>query len=345
MSRQYVCTQADVANAGDHSGRIWHVARDGRVIGPLSSFELALAAKDGLLDCCDSIWKPGLPRWFSVVEVDGLLPGEPGTSRDPRPRERTGGTSRNLESASALYEKALAACRASGGVHVGRMPSRETATSCFPLPAEPAAPAPECFPQSWSPNWPVLIPDCFPPMDPEPVGPKCNPPNNNPFPGIVVELPSRTGVAQRIADNIACQIVRLMDQHGVKTFDDIATNERLRGLSGLTFEALPQTVKMALNQTIGRQVIEERIYDALIGLRTTSLSPSARSADLRQLVLDQAPSLAAAIDAAMASATSSIKTLLASKWASLSGWVGDGNQAPGRLPGAAGAYIEMHPAG
>lgn len=345
MSRQYAYRQADVAGAGEHSGKVWHVARNGRVIGPLSGLELALAAKDGLLNFNDSIWKPGLPRWFVVVEVAGLIPNESGPAHEPKPRARAG---RNLQSASSLYQEALSASRASGGAHVGGMPSRAAATSCFPLPAEPDAPtpssAPEVFPQSWPPNWPVPIPDCFPSMDPAPSGPMCNPPSS-PYPGIVVELPSQAGMAQRIADNIACQIVRLMDQYGVKTFDDIATNERLRGLSGMTFDALPLAVRTTLNHTIGRQVIEERIYDALIGLKSTSLSPSARSTDLRQLVLAQAPNLAAAIDAAMASATSSIKALLASKWASLSGWVGDGNPVPGRLPGAAGAFIEMHPAG
>lgn len=336
MSRQVAYGPLAGTLAGDHAEVVWHVARGERVIGPFSAIDLALAAKNALLHPSDGIWRPGLPRWFAAAEVTGLLPAEsmriPPAPEQPRPSAalahtgRTHGTSR-YETAS-LYDAASAARPPIDS------PAQRAVTTCFPRPPEKQMQvAPAGAASRGAPNWPV----------PAATGATYDP-QRNPLPGLIVETPSQSSVARRIADNIAYQIVRMLDLYGVKSIDDIATNERLRSLSGVTFDALPIAVRTTLNHTVGRPAIEERIFEALASIRTSALSPQARSADLRQMVLDHAPTIATAIDVMLDTATGSIKAMLASKWAALGGQASSGGRPQNRLPGPSGVLIGVRPA-
>jgi hypothetical protein len=76
-----------------HSDRVWHVFRAGRALGLLTTWELALAAKHGIIAPSDEIWRDGLPRAFAAAEIDGLL---------PRRNDRY-----DVESMSERYQRAI----------------------------------------------------------------------------------------------------------------------------------------------------------------------------------------------------------------------------------------------
>ena len=48
--------------------------QSGRMIGPLSTVEMALAAKNLIIKSQDEIWRMGLPRWYKAGEIGGLIP-------------------------------------------------------------------------------------------------------------------------------------------------------------------------------------------------------------------------------------------------------------------------------
>jgi hypothetical protein len=73
----------DEQSAGWLDERIWYVSRSGQMTGPISTIELAVAAKNRLLSAEDEIWRIGLPRWFAAGEIGGLLPPVSNMAKSP----------------------------------------------------------------------------------------------------------------------------------------------------------------------------------------------------------------------------------------------------------------------
>ena len=96
---------------------------------------------------------------------------------------------------------------------------------------------------------------------------------------------------------------------------------------------MPLALRFTLNHSVGRPFVEERTYQVLRTLRAYALSPGAGTSDLRQLVLDQAPQIASAIESGVESTTSGIKSLVAAPLGNLGGglaaaWWGKAPAAP-----------------
>ena len=130
------------------------------------------------------------------------------------------------------------------------------------------------------------------------------------------EAATAGSVTQRIARNLADHAVRMLERNEIKTFDDLASNERLTGLAGKTFDGLPGTLRLALSQSVGRSFVEARLVDLLIYIRS-AIPRHARGTDLRGLVESQVPVLAAYIEQAIANATTSVGSFVTTQWSSM----------------------------
>jgi len=255
-----------------YSDKVWFISRAGSLLGPISTWELALAAKYALLAPSDRVWKPELAHWVVVGEVAGLLPQSQaqatlGLAVEPQrpavePHRPAVEPRRNSEAVSAKVE------------------SRDLVSSP---------------PSSYWPDIAAL------------------PDNAASEAQSIVE--DKVSVTRRLAETIALQVVQMLDRYKVKTFDDIATDERLRQLTGLTFDALPLAVRATLNHSVGRSFTKDRIYDVLFAARASLLSPKAR---------------AAAIDIAVDSAATSVRSYVSGTWTELASRLGS-------VPGANGA--------
>jgi hypothetical protein len=82
---------ARVETADDTAG-LWHCARDGQSIGPVSAVKLREMAVAGILEPGDLVWKQGMENWVPAGQIKGLIertspPPIPG-SRPPIPGSR-----------------------------------------------------------------------------------------------------------------------------------------------------------------------------------------------------------------------------------------------------------------
>ena len=181
------------------SDRVWHVIRAGRV-DMLTTWELALAARYGLLSPDDQIWRAGLPRSFVVSEIEGLLPRWP---------------------AAVLPELKSPACQpathqpAYQSLHSERphQPVMPAPLAKFTLPERPAAHLMQVVPLT------------------APAAPYPNPHGS----GAAAVNASSTSTL-RMADSIAHHIVSMLDRYDIKTLDDMTSDLRLRQSSEMTFE-------------------------------------------------------------------------------------------------------------
>lgn len=280
----------------------WVLERDHRRLGPLTILQLALAAKTGLVQPSDLIWKPGLPRWFEAGEVPGLLPPR---ERPAPPRLRTfAETYREIEASRAA------------ATHT---PVARTATP--PPPAvQPASEAQNTSP--WPELWPAA-PTVLAAV-PAPIGRRSidapAPPLSDAMTGELAKALTPTTVdsrpmtaTQRIADAIARNIVMALTYQNIRTLDDLANDERLQGVAAAVFDTLPLAIRLPLTQTIGRSFIEARIVDLLRSFRE-KLPPDTRTADLSQRILGHAPVIAQWLDERMANASHAARATITGAW-------------------------------
>ena len=89
-----------------------------------------------------------------------------------------------------------------------------------------------------------------------------------------------------LRDAIANALVAVLEKNGIRTFQDLASNESLEALSRTVFDALPWTIKTTIVLTVGRVQCERRLYDLMVAARGQLFDPAAPTHDLRQLVQD-----------------------------------------------------------
>ena len=89
-----------------------------------------------------------------------------------------------------------------------------------------------------------------------------------------------------VRDAVANALVAVLEKNGIRTFQDLASDESLEALSRTVFDALPWTIKTTIVFTVGRVQCERRLYDLMVGARGQLLDPAAPTRDLRRLVHD-----------------------------------------------------------
>lgn len=280
---------------------MWIVDRRGQHVGPFSTVELALAAKNGLLAENDLIWKSGLPAWFRAGEVEGLLP--PAAAEGSRKPAGPFRSNLMAQYAAAIPAGPFAPVHRAAGADFRNTSEARSRTvvsadapaaniraavaTVAPAPASPAAHEPQAAAQS--------LP--------------------------ATQTPSDGRWTRQYAEQIAHQIVIVLERYEIKTIDDLASNERLRLLAGYTFDALPSAIRLPLSGMIGRAWVEAHVYNALAGLRSTLLTPEFLTMDLRQATLRQAPAIAATLEDAITQMAKGVGMLLATNWQSVRGAV------------------------
>ena len=284
----------------------WIVNRRGQLIGPFSSIELALAAKDGLLGNDDYIWKAGLSDWFRAGDVEGLL-----TSRGPRSRSTV--SERSYRNLTSFYSAAIP--RAEHTKFEDRSPKRPEAAVARSNGIVAQAPvaqtqAAQFLSQSYDHDRRIRE-TALRIAEPATVAPSMMMMSAAPA---AVAPAGEGSVTRKIADRIALEIILMLDRNEVRTLEDLASNARLRQLAGVTFDALPSAIRYSLSGTLGKPRVEEQIFDALVRLRATLLIPEYRSLDLRQIALKQVPTIALALDNAIAHAAAGVGSLIATNW-------------------------------
>lgn len=325
--------------------RAWLVVAAGRRFGPLSTLELAYAARHGIVtgDCL--IWRDGLPRWFLASEVAGLIPDDvahwsPALERHrssnpllPDASQRRGAISPYALASPGTGPRSYEICTFddSGRPTLDLVAVPEAAASVVPNAAPevmpevvPAAPASAgssprqslaIIAASDSRQAALLIDTlrrCEARADNE-----LAPYFSTIEPGAGDTVGSHS-VTRRIAEMIAQQIVILLKRNDIDTIDELTSNTRLRSLATVVYDAVPATARFTISQTVGRDFVEERIFDVLSSVRgsfvRTYLSPEARADDLHRMVLAQAPALARTIDEAVASTLDNVSTTIKSNW-------------------------------
>ena len=274
---------------------VWYVSQSGRLIGPMSTLQLALAARECLLDQGAFIWRHGLPRWFGVTEVTGLLANAP--EAPPPPVAHSSPATSHATSLRDEFEP----LRSKLSLRLAEaLAPPEPQIGLSTLATFQAAMA-----RRRSPEGARTAPDTAAPA------------SNVSTAGDGGAMPDAArSVTQRIARNLADHVIRILERNEIKTFDDLASNERLDGLAARTFESLPGTLRLALSQSVGRPFVEARVVDLLIYVRT-AIPRHARDADLRALAESQIPVLAAYIEQAVAGATSSVGSYVTTRWSAL----------------------------
>ncbi|MEQ1697880.1 MAG: DUF4339 domain-containing protein [Hyphomicrobiaceae bacterium] len=314
-----------------HSERVWLVDRHGQRAGPLSGVELAFAAKNGLLDENDFIWKSGLPCWYRAAEIEGLLPKSARTeTTQSEPAIGSGATRQEQPARTGITGYYSAARPLIDGAHT----AKKEATTADPAVGRPTPASlrmEKINPRSPVPHSPPIVQSRMAAAPAQEAAKESSQLANG---------PDQDSVTRKIADSIAHEIVVMLDRNNIKTVDDLTSNDRLHQLAGFTFDALPTAIRFTLSSTIGRPRIEAHIFDALVMLRAALMSPGFRSMDLRQVAANQGPAIAVALDTAITQAAAGFGTVVSSKWNSVfnSIW------GPSSNPPPQGAYPALAPA-
>lgn len=325
MSLRHKQGSGVVSGAGsvvDDRAPVWHVDRQGHDIGPLSALELALAAKSGLLEASDCIWRAGLSRWYRASEVVGLLHAgrvvgaavaHSGTSTQTLPSGGDDHLSARVDRpdpahramAERWWDTALPGAHMKSATPAARArpeaPRQPNRSRSFaePVPsteidtaagARDATPAPTPTSEAQSRQLPALIP-----------------------PTALVAEQMGNSVTERIADAVARQIIAMLERNEIRNLDDLSTDERLIQLAQTVYSALPGSIRGLASGTVGRPFVEARIFDILVSLRA-SISPQTRAEDLRVIILERTPHLARAIDAAAANVMRSASAAVTASW-------------------------------
>jgi len=323
----------DVNSARSHTDRPWIVERRGQQLGPFSTVELALAAKNGLLGEDDLIWKSGLPNWVRAGEVDGLLPSQEQAAQVGS--YGAASTGREQTNLVHCYSAAFSARKAAP------IEPRTVQAQPAPRPQMSVVVRHDLSSQTYRDQTYRDLGRHEPRLADNTAGRQTDAEAMARLPAVLpaqsVGVTSSSLVdaskSHTFADRIAREIILMLDRYDIKTIDDLASNDRLRQLAGFTFDALPTTVRLPLSGIVGRAWVEAHIFDALLRLRAAVLRPEYQSLDLRQIALAQVPAIALALDTAIAQTTNSMGSIVSSNWNAVSGAIkGLQSQIAGQPP-------------
>lgn len=316
-----IAAEGEVATSADWtSDFVWLVEQGNQQVGPLSTLELALAAKNGMLAADALIWRDGLPRWFAANEITGLLPPpplrdkrKPGLAAEVAPsKPRSSAVDRLIaehDARRSILPAPAAASDwrgASGALVPGEWSSASSSSATLPSP-----PADESFERlrallrrrdvdgTQSATKPVQTTGEYLPA-PRHDKPPMTPTGTASF-----------GFTENLARNVADSIVHVLERHRIKTFDDLATGDRLRQLAVLVVDHLPGTVRLGLITTIGRAVVETKVVE-LFEFILFNIPRHHRQRDLRDVIEDYVPPLARAIEEAVAGTAAKVGSFVMS---------------------------------
>jgi hypothetical protein len=316
-----IAADGDVPPSADWTADfVWLVDQDNRQIGPLSTLQMALAAKNGLIAANALIWRDGLPRWFAADEIAGLLPENPPRQTWPAPAP-SGMSAPKYRSETVERLVAEHAARRSPPLATLRPPATGS--------DEPLAP------QDWArTSWAsAASPEPLPTSQAEAPFERLRAilgrwddeetPGTMPAAATTGEMlpalrhydrplmPATSSVTETLARHVAESIVLVLERHRIKSIDDLATGDRLRQFAVLVVDNLPGTVRLGLGTTIGRAVIEAKIVE-LFEFILFNIPRHHRQRDLRDVVADYVPQLARALEDAVAATASKVGSFVMS---------------------------------